>query len=204
MEKAGKHRDRIGSSIELLRLEITNHTDNRQFTADGHEPLFVASPHAKIMIVGQAPGSKAQASNKAWSDASGRRLVEWLGVTEEQFRNPALFAHVPMDFYYPGKGKSGDLPPRKEFASMWHPRIIELMPEIQLTVLIGRYAQKYYLPKYAATLTDTVRDYERYLPEYFPLVHPSPLNFRWFAKNQWFEDELVPVLQKTVAKIINE
>lgn len=188
--------------FELIQQEIMAHESNTSHTVNGFAPLFVASKHAKIMIVGQAPGIKAQQSGMAWNDASGERLRGWLGVTESQFRDPRLFAHMPMDFYYPGKGKSGDLPPRKGFAPLWHARLRELMPEIELTILVGAYAQKYYLPNVQPTLTETVRNYDQYLPEYLPIVHPSPLNFRWFAKNPWFERELVPVLQKNIATII--
>ena len=188
--------------FERLYQEIVAHASNKVHTANGFMPLYVGSPDSKIMIVGQAPGIKAQMSGLAWNDASGRRLQSWLGVTEEQFRDPRIFAHVPMDFYYPGKGKSGDLPPRKDFAPLWHARLRKLMPEIELTILVGAYAQKHYLPQLGSTLTETVRNYERYLPKYLPIVHPSPLNFRWFARNPWFERELIPVLQKNVADII--
>lgn len=189
--------------FDELRHEIAHHESNASLMAGGLMPLFVASPRSKIIIVGQAPGMRAQTSNMAWNDASGTRLMKWLDVSEEQFRNPELFAHLPMDFYYPGKGRSGDLPPRKTFAPLWHPRFIEHMPHVRLTVLIGKYAQAYYLKdRVESTLTETVRNYNQYLPDYFPLVHPSPLNFRWFAKNDWFESDLVPELQKIVAKIV--
>lgn len=192
-------------SFDELRHEIATHISNENYMTQGFMPLFVASPQAKIVIVGQAPGIRAQTSDMAWNDASGRRLVEWLGVSEVQFRDPNIFAHIPMDFYYPGKGKSGDLPPRKEFAPMWHDRLLESMPEVELTILIGKYAQAHYLKKRVhRTLTDTVRNYEQYLPEYFPLVHPSPLNFRWFSKNEWFEREVIPDLQKIVTGIVQK
>jgi len=192
------------NQFEELRNEIANHETNATYLAQGYLPLFVASSHAKIVIVGQAPGIRAQTSGIAWDDASGLRLMRWLGVTEEQFRDPNSFAHVPMDFYYPGKSKTGDLPPRKTFAPLWHSRIIEGMREVKLIILIGKYAQNYYLPNNAySNLTDTVRGYKDFLPAYFPLVHPSPLNFRWLAKNSWFEEELIPVLQKTVAKTLS-
>lgn len=188
-----------------LRQEIIEHESNRSFTEKGYLPLFVASPRAKIIIVGQAPGIRAQSSSLAWNDASGQRLIKWLGVSEKQFRDPDLFAHIPMDFYYPGKGRSGDLPPRKDFALLWHDRLRSRMPDVQLTLLVGRYAQNYYLPdSRRQTLTETVHNYKAYLPEYFPLVHPSPLNFRWLTKNEWFEKELIPDLQQRVASIINE
>ena len=193
----------MSDRIEAVRQEIMAHESNAQYSAQRLAPLFVASPHAKIVIVGQAPGIRAQTSGLAWDDASGERLMKWLGVTEAQFRDPTLFAHIPMDFYYPGKGKSGDLPPRKTFAPLWHAWLLELMPEVQLTILIGSYSQKYYLPENThRTLTDTVRNYETFLPRYFPLVHPSPLNFRWFAKNEWYEKEVIPELQRRVAEVL--
>ena len=109
-----------------------------------------------------------------------------------------------MDFYYPGKGSHGDLPPRKGFADLWHPQLLALMSDIQLIILIGTYAQKYYLGKNRkANLTETVRSYTDYLPTFFPLVHPSPLNFRWQAKNPWFEIQILPALQKKIREIIN-
>lgn len=191
------------TQIEKLRQEIIDHESNAIYTLQGFAPLFVASPRSKIIIVGQAPGIRAQTNDRPWSDASGARLMQWLGVTEEQFRDANLFAHMPMDFYYPGKGKSGDLPPRASFAPLWHSRLMQHMPNVKLTILIGKYAQNYYLPHNThRNLTDTVRNYKEFLPDYFPLVHPSPLNFRWFAKNEWFEEEVVPDLQKTVAKIL--
>lgn len=194
----------IDERFEQLRQEIVEHESNRVYREQGLAPLFLASSCSKIVIIGQAPGIRAQASGVVWDDASGLRLMSWLGVREEQFRDTSIFAHMPMDFYYPGKGKSGDLPPRKEFAPLWHKRLMGLMPDIELFILIGQYAQKYYLQdNRQRTLTDTVHNYQAYLPKYFPLVHPSPLNFRWFAKNKWFEAELIPVLQKTVAGIID-
>jgi uracil-DNA glycosylase len=135
-----------------------------------------------------------------WNDASGVRLRGWLGVDDAQFYDPDQFAIVPMDFYYPGKGASGDLPPRKDFAARWHRRILDELPDLRLTILVGGYAQKHYLGKRAKpSLTETVRAYEEYLPSAIPLVHPSPLNFRWQTRNPWFEAEVVPVLRSLVS-----
>lgn len=190
-------------AIEAVLQEIIAHETNQTFTQQGLLPLFVASPYARIAIVGQAPGIRAQINGAAWSDASGTRLMRWLGVTEEQFRDPNIFAHLPMDFYYPGKGKSGDLPPRKDFAPAWHPQILELLPDIELFILIGQYSQCYYLQeKRKESLTATIQAYEEYLPTYMPIVHPSPLNFRWFKRNEWFEQDVVPILQQRVAESI--
>ena len=191
--------------IEQIKIAIKQHKTNQLFTKSGLKPLFIAHPEARIVIVGQAPGLKAQTSQKPWDDASGLRLMNWLGVDEQEFRSPELFAHIPMDFYYPGKSKSGDLPPRKDFARLWHPQLLACMPQVKLTVLIGRYAQSYYLKHMTKhNLTHTVHSYQDYLPDYFPLVHPSPLNFRWFIKNPWFEETTVPRLRQEVRKIISK
>ena len=121
------------------------------------------------------------------------------GIDYDTFYHSGYFAAIPMDFYFPGHGKSGDLPPRKGFAEKWHQQILELLPDLELTILIGQYAQKYYLhQKGTVKLTDTVKHYQDYLPEYFPLVHPSPRNQIWLAKNPWFAD-----LQAKVQQIIS-
>lgn len=155
------------------------------------------------MVVGQAPGRVAQESGLPWNDASGAKLFEWLGVAEGQFRDPDLFALLPMDFYYPGKGATGDLPPRKDFAPRWHPPLLDLMPKIELTILIGGYAQKYYLAsRVKKNLTETVHAFREFLPTTIPLVHPSPLNFRWQARNPWFATDVLPVLRAQVASAL--
>lgn len=188
------------SNLDRIRAEIVAHESNAWARELGYEPLYAAAPGARIALIGQAPGRRAQESRVPWNDASGVKLRAWLGVTDEQFYDPNLFAIIPMDFYYPGKGTSGDLPPRKDFAALWHGRILTELPDLRLTVLVGGYAQKHYLGARAKpTLTETVRAYTEYLPSTVPLVHPSPLNFRWQSKNPWFEDEVVPALRTLVA-----
>lgn len=190
----------MGNQIDIIRAEIAAHPSNREYEERGWKPLFEASEKSRVVIIGHAPGRSAQEARLAWGDASGQKLMRWLGVSEETFRDTDAFALLPMDFYYQGKGKSGDLPPRKAFAPLWHPRFFALMPDIRLTILIGAYSQGYYLGKRRGrNLTETVKAYADYLPEYFPLVHPSPLNFRWQAKNPWFEQEVIPSLQRQVA-----
>ena len=185
--------------FEQLKKDIMLDVDNKVYSDKGIEPLFSAPRTAKILIIGQAPGIKAQESRIFFNDKSGVKLREWMGINNELFYNSGLIGVVPMDFYYPGKGKSGDLPPRKNFARKWHPRVLELMPDIKLIILVGKYAQDYYLKdKKEKNLTGTVKNYKKYLPKYFPIVHPSPLNFRWQAKNPWFLEEVVPVLKKMV------
>ncbi|MEV0950443.1 uracil-DNA glycosylase family protein [Promicromonospora sp. NPDC050249] len=188
------------SNLDRIRAEIVAHESNAWARELGYEPLYSAAPGARIALIGQAPGRKAQESGVPWNDASGVRLRTWLGVDDTQFYDPDRFALVPMDFYYPGKGTSGDLPPRKDFAALWHGRILTELPDLRLTILVGGYAQRHYLGARAKpTLTETVRAYAEYLPSTIPLVHPSPLNFRWQSKNPWFEEEVVPALRTLVA-----
>ena len=189
--------------FEQLKKDIMLDVDNKVYSDKGIEPLFSAPRTAKILIIGQAPGIKAQESRIFFNDKSGVKLREWMGIDNELFYNSGLIGVVPMDFYYPGKGKSGDLPPRKNFAHKWHPRVLELMPDIKLIILVGKYAQDYYLKdKKEKNLTETVKNYKKYLPKYFPIVHPSPLNFRWHNKNPWFLEEIVPKLKYRVSRIL--
>ncbi|MEV6900051.1 uracil-DNA glycosylase family protein [Amycolatopsis sp. NPDC051372] len=180
--------------------ELTSDPSNAWARDLGYRPVWAGSPASRIAIIGQAPGRRAQESGIPWDDASGVRLRSWLGVRDEEFYDPSLFAIVPMDFYFPGKGKTGDLPPRKEFAPRWHPQILSRMPDVTLRVLIGAHAQRYYLKgRSKINLTQTVQSYCDYLPAEFPLVHPSPLNYRWHVKNAWFTAEVVPELARRVS-----
>ena len=189
--------------FKAIAEEIRNDPENASFTKRGIDPLFFAGPDCRIMIVGQAPGRVAEESGIVWNDRSGDRLREWMGIDRETFYNSGKLAIVPMDFYFPGTGKSGDLPPRKDFADKWHPRLLELMPDLKLTILVGSYATKRYLKlKSSASLTQVVKDYRDYLPEFFPLVHPSPRNQIWMKKNPWFDQTVIPDLQKLVAQIM--
>ena len=190
-------------SFEQLKQEIMADSDNKKYTDEGIEPLFSTPSTAKILIIGQAPGIKAQESKIFFNDKSGVKLREWMGIDDEIFYKSGLIGVVPMDFYYPGKVKSGDLPPRKNFAIKWHSKVLELMPNLELIILVGKYAQDYYLGNdKKQNLTETVFNYKQYLPRYFPIVHPSPLNFRWNNKNPWFIEEVVPELQKRVKEIL--
>ncbi|MCW1034260.1 uracil-DNA glycosylase family protein [Streptococcus anginosus] len=191
-------------TLEDIKKAIMADSQNQAYTKRGIEPLFAAPKTARINIVGQAPGIKAQEMRLYWNDKSGDRLREWMGVDYDTFYHSGYFAAIPMDFYFPGHGKSGDLPPRKGFAEKWHQQILELLPDLELTILIGQYAQKYYLhQKGTVKLTDTVKHYQDYLPEYFPLVHPSPRNQIWLAKNPWFAEQVIPDLQAKVQQIIS-
>ena len=167
------------------------------------KPIFSFSSTSKILIVGQAPGIKVHESGIPWNDASGKRLREWMGVTKEEFYSTKYFSIIPMGFCYPGKSKSGDLPPRPECAETWMDPILEKLPTRQNTLLIGQYAQAWFLKsEKKATLTETVKNWKTYLPEYFVLPHPSPRNNIWLNKNPWFEKKLVPQLEKRVSEFM--
>ncbi|WP_373713753.1 uracil-DNA glycosylase family protein [Streptococcus sp.] len=189
--------------MDEVTQAIMQDPENQQYSLGGIEPLFSAPKTAKIVIVGQAPGLVAQETRLFWNDRSGERLRDWMGVERQTFYDSGLFAVLPMDFYYPGKGKSGDLPPRKDFAKKWHPVLLEKLLQVELFLLVGSYAQNYYLgQQMQKNLTETVKHFQEYLPKYFPLVHPSPRNQLWLAKNPWFEEEVVPVLQAEIARIL--
>lgn len=166
-------------------------------------PVLQASEASKVLIIGQAPGLKVQQSGIPWDDASGDNLRKWLGITSDAFYNDKYIALLPMGFCYPGTGKTGDLPPRPECAPMWHQKVLDCLQEVELTLLIGQFAQKHYLgSRSKENLTRTVQNFEAYLPEFFPLPHPSPRNNIWQKKNPWFGVNLLPELQRRVGEIL--
>lgn len=191
--------------MKQLLSEIKKCTICSPHLALGPRPVMSAHKSSKIVIIGQAPGTKVHASGVPWDDASGKELRRWLGISADVFYDTKNISILPMGFCYPGKGKSGDLPPRIECAPQWHQNILEKMPNVELTLLIGVYAQKYYLKKDAKrTLTETVHSFESYLPSNLPLPHPSPRNRIWMKKNPWFEVDIIPVLQLKVKEILSE
>lgn len=191
------------TELDNLLREVRNCTVCAQHLPLGPKPVLRASATAKILLIGQAPGTRVHASGVPWDDASGVRLREWMGIDEATFYDENKIAIVPMGFCYPGKGKSGDLPPRKECAPAWHKPLLQQLPKASLTILIGQYAQAYYLgTKRKATLTDTVRAFEEYMPTYIPTVHPSPRNVFWLQKNRWFQDDLLPILRDRVHSLL--
>ncbi|MDO7172067.1 uracil-DNA glycosylase family protein [Mariniflexile sp. AS56] len=189
--------------MEDLLSTIRQCTICEKYLPLGTRPIVSAHSAAKIVIIGQAPGTKVHKTGIPWDDPSGKQLRNWLGVTEDEFYDATKFAIIPMGFCYPGKGKTGDLPPRPECAPQWHEVLLEKLPNVELILLIGMYSQKYYLGKKAKkTLTETVANYKAYLPKFLPLPHPSPRNRFWLTKNPWFEVEVLPELRSGVKKLI--
>lgn len=169
----------------------------------GPRPTLRASATARLLIVGQAPGTKVHATGIPWNDLSGNRLRTWLGLDRDTFYDERRIAIVPMGFCYPGKGASGDLPPRPECSTTWHPQLLPKLKAVRLRLLFGQYAQAYFLgTRRKATLTDTVRAWREYLPDFLPMPHPSPRNFGWFRRNPWFEAEVVPELRERVRVLL--
>ena len=170
----------------------------------GPRPVLRAHQDAPILVVGQAPGTRVHATGIPWNDPSGKRLRAWLGVDDETFYDPRRFAIIPMGFCYPGRHpRGGDLPPRPECAAQWHAALLAQLPKRRLTLLIGDYAQRYYLGKERKkTLTGTVRAWESYLPGFIPMPHPSPRNIRWLQINGWFETEVIPYARKRVRALL--
>lgn len=170
----------------------------------GPRPVVQLNPYSKIIIISQAPGRRVHETGIPWNDASGRKLREWLNVDEATFYDPIVFSIMPIGFCYPGKGISGDLPPRPECVPLWHSKILKNYRSTPLILLIGQYAQRNYLKKESkSSLTETVKNYKEYLPKYFPLPHPSPRNQNWVKVNPWFMEEAIPELRKRIRVAIN-
>jgi uracil-DNA glycosylase len=166
----------------------------------GPRPVIQAAASARIMIIGQAPGKRVHLSGIPWDDQSGKRLRSWMGLEPEVFYDEAQIAIIPMGYCYPGRGKGGDLPPRPECAQLWLDQLLARLPQIELTLLIGQYAQRHFLGhRCKQTLTETVRAWEEYAPHYMPLPHPSPRNQPWFSRNPWFDQQLLPALRTRIS-----
>ncbi|MBH0078861.1 uracil-DNA glycosylase family protein [Pseudoalteromonas sp. NZS11] len=171
----------------------------------GALPVIQFNPNARILIAGQAPGIKVHETGVPFNDASGNRLREWLGLTRDEFYDANNIAILPMGFCYPGRGKSGDLPPRKECAPAWREQLLAALPNIELTIVLGKYAQAYHLPETKKMpLTELVKSWREYWPNYLVLPHPSPRNNIWLKKNPWFEQDVLPELGKRIATILNK
>lgn len=173
-----------------------------EYLPEGPRPVIQASAGARLLIAGQAPGRRVHHTGLPFNDPSGDRLRDWLGIGREQFYEDPRIAIIPMGFCYPGTGKSGDLPPRPECAVTWRQRLLEQLPDLELTLAIGQYAQKWHLPRRQHNLTETVRNWRAYWPSLLPLPHPSPRNNLWLRRNPWFEAEVIPCLRQRVAELL--
>jgi len=169
----------------------------------GPRPILTAHESATLLIAGQAPGRRVHESGIPWDDVSGNRLREWLGIDRDTFYDQTKNALLPIGLCHPSTGKSGDLPPRPECRATWHLQLLPLLPNLHLTIVIGRYAQEYYFDHYQKeNLTATVAAWQEFAPEYFPLPHPSPRNQLWLKKNPWFATSLLPALRTRVAEVL--
>lgn len=190
------------SAADALLAEVRGCTLCAPHLPHGPRPVLQLHPAARILIASQAPGRQVHETGIPFDDASGERLRRWLNVSREQFYDPRLFAIVPMGLCYPGKGRSGDLPPRPECAPRWRSALLQTLTQLQLTLVIGQYALRYHLPEEQSGLTTAVRNWRRHWPSIVPMPHPSPLNNGWLARHAWFEAELVPALQARVAEVL--
>ncbi|MHB1677950.1 MAG: uracil-DNA glycosylase family protein [Sulfuriferula sp.] len=186
-------------TLASLLLQVRDCRACAQFLPLGPRPVLRANETARVLIVGQAPGLRVHTTGIPWNDASGIRLRTWLGIEPAAFYDAQHFAIIPMGYCYPGRGTSGDLPPRRECASLWLEHLLAKLPQIELTLLIGLYAQQHYLgDRRKSSLTETVKAWRDYAPQYIPLPHPSARNTPWFKRNPWFEHELIPLLRARI------
>lgn len=165
-------------------------------------PILQVGGSARILIVGQAPGVRAHVSGKPWDDPSGERLRTWMGLDAAVFYDDSKIAIIPMGYCYPGRGSGGDLPPRRECATLWLDHLLAKLPRIELTLLIGLHAQRHFLAnRRKPSLTETVKAWREFSPAYLPLPHPSARNTPWFQRNPWFDNELLPVLRERIKSL---
>ncbi|KAI3604944.1 hypothetical protein D8I24_2649 (plasmid) [Cupriavidus necator H850] len=169
----------------------------------GPRPVVRATATARVLIVGQAPGLRVHSSGIPWDDPSGERLRSWMGVGKDVFYDESRIAIIPMGYCYPGRGKSGDMPPRRECAELWLDHLLAKLPRIELTLLIGQHAQRHYLGnRRKSSLADTTKAWREYAPRYIPMPHPSPRNIPWFQRNSWFEQQLLPELRTRIGALL--
>jgi uracil-DNA glycosylase len=192
-------------TLDDLLVEIRNCRACESFLPLGARPVLQAGETARILIVGQAPGARVHATGIPWDDPSGERLRNWMGISANTFYDRSRVAIMPMGYCYPGRGNGGDSPPRPECARLWHAKLLARLPSVELTLLIGQYAQRHFLGRRCKTsLTETVRSWSEYAPDYFPLPHSSPRNQPWFARHPWLEADLVPALRMRVREMLKD
>jgi len=191
--------------LQLLANEVRACTLCEQHLKDGIRPVLQVGVGARILVAGQAPGRKVHSSGVPFDDASGERLRSWMGIRTDVFYDANQVAILPMGFCYPGTGKSGDLAPRKECAPRWRTPLIASMQQIELILVIGKYAIDWHLPQCAgASLTETVRNWRNHWPNVLPLPHPSPRNNIWLKANPWFSLEVLPLLRERVTEVLKD
>lgn len=188
------------ADVELLAA--VKHCERCPDLPLGPRPILQWDPAARILVAGQAPGSRTHAKGIPFDDPSGERLRDWLGVDPETFYDPNVFAIVPMAFCYPGTGKGGDLPPPPICAATWRRPLLSRLTNVQLTIILGQYAATWHGDGTRRSVTESVAMWHQTLPELVVLPHPSPRNRRWLAQNPWFERELLGVLRARVAEIL--
>ena len=198
--------ERVAHDMDSAFTSLVEDVSKCRICADhlplGPRPVFQIHPEARILIAGQAPGIRVHESGIPFNDPSGDRLRDWMGIDSETFYDASKIALLPMGLCYPGTGKSGDLPPRKECAEHWRQPLLEHLPNLTLTLVIGQYAHAWHLPKQGKTLTATVQAWQDYAPDIIPLPHPSPRNNIWLKKNPWFAEELLPAIASSVRKAL--
>ncbi len=190
------------TSFASLLTEVRNCTICAAHLPHGVRPVLQIHPQARVLITSQAPGRKAHESGMPFDDASGDRLREWMGVTREVFYDSKQIAILPMSFCFPGTGKSGDLPPRPECAQEWHDQLFGHLSHLEVTLVVGQYAQTYHMNEIRSSLTETVRGWQSHWPKIIPLPHSSPRNNIWLSRNPWFEKELLPMLRQRVTEAL--
>lgn len=192
------------STLEVLLADIRDCRECEQYLPHGPRPVLRAGKSARILIVGQAPGARVHATGIPWDDPSGERLRSWMGVEKKVFYDASRIAIIPMAYCYPGRGNGGDLPPRRECAALWLDLLLAKLPHIELTLLVGQYAQRHFLAgRRKSSLTETTRAWQEYAPQYFPLPHPSPRNTPWMQRNPWFEQQVLPALHTRVSALLD-
>ncbi len=196
------YEDIVMKDIAQLLAEVRRCTVCANHLQLGPRPVLQLHPRARILVAGQAPGRKVHESGIPFADASGDRLREWMGLSSEMFYDPSCVAILPMGFCFPGTGKSGDLPPRPECIATWREQLLQEMKSLELTLVIGKYAQAYHLSRSGTSVTRVVESWRETWPTVIPLPHPSPRNNPWLRRNPWFEEELLPHLRARVSEVL--
>ncbi len=190
------------TTLEKLLADVRKCRACEKHLPLGPRPVLRASETARILIVSQAPGVRVHATGTPWDDPSGERLRTWMGIGPDKFYDESQISIIPMGYCYPGRGDGGDLPPRRECATLWLDHLLAKLPRIELTMLIGLHAQRHFLgSRRKQSLTETVKAWHEFAPEYLPLPHPSARNTPWFKRNPWFEHELLPVLRERIKSL---